>query len=88
MATNKFSSIVLLSLMVFAAILLPMISGQMIPCLEGVCTNSSECNEPCKSKGYQGGACVRMSIDTPTGACCCKPNFKSQDSFEFNDINN
>lgn len=60
----------------------------MIPCLEGVCTNSSECNEPCKSKGYQGGACVRMSIDTPTGACCCRPNFKSQDSFEFNDINN
>ncbi|KAG7537155.1 Reverse transcriptase domain [Arabidopsis suecica] len=42
----------------------------MIPCLEGVCTDSSECNEPCKSKGYQGGACVRMSIDLPTGACC------------------
>ncbi|CAA0408555.1 unnamed protein product [Arabidopsis thaliana] len=86
MATNKFLSILLLSLMAFAAILLPMISGQIITCLPGECTNPSECNAACKSNGYKGGACVSMSIGSRTGACCCKPNFKSQDSFKSNDI--
>ncbi|CAL9242722.1 unnamed protein product [Arabidopsis halleri] len=49
MVTNKFSSCLLFSLMVFFLILLPLISGQMIPCLPGKCRNTRTCNASCKS---------------------------------------
>ncbi|XP_023646075.1 putative defensin-like protein 83 [Capsella rubella] len=84
MMTNKFSSCLLFSLMVLVLILLPIISGQRIPCLPGKCTDSMKCNATCKSKGYKGGACVRMDVHSKTGACCCKVRFESQDSSHTN----
>ncbi|VVA90333.1 unnamed protein product [Arabis nemorensis] len=56
MAIKKFSS-----LMVFALLILPMISGDGVgmDCKEGVCRGKPECNASCKSAGYKnGGACV------------------------------
>ncbi|CAN8255510.1 unnamed protein product [Cochlearia groenlandica] len=74
---NNISSIMFSSLM-FAFLLLPMISGQMVPCLPGPCTSATPCDAKCKSKGYKGGACVFINIGAKTGACCCKVNFESQ----------
>ncbi|CAH8299328.1 unnamed protein product [Eruca vesicaria subsp. sativa] len=87
MTTNKFSSLILSLLMVTALFLMPIISGQMVPCLPGPCTNSAACNSACKSKGYKGGACVKMNVGEKSGACCCKPNFESQDSSISHDPN-
>ncbi|XP_019095551.1 PREDICTED: putative defensin-like protein 83 [Camelina sativa] len=86
MATNKFSYLSLLLLIVFTPSLLPIISGQMIPCISGICTDSTPCNVACISKGYKGGVCVRMDFSSTTGACCCNPNFKSQESFKSDNV--
>ncbi|ESQ29787.1 hypothetical protein EUTSA_v10023920mg [Eutrema salsugineum] len=87
MATKKSSSLLLFSFMVFALCLMPMISGQMIPCLPGECTKAAACDVACKSKGYKGGACIMMSFGAKTGACCCKANFESQDFSKSDDTN-
>ncbi|ESQ32396.1 hypothetical protein EUTSA_v10005194mg [Eutrema salsugineum] len=87
MAKNEFSPLLLLSLMVLALFLMPIISGQMLPCLPGECTKTEACDAACKSKGYKGGACIRMSFGEKTGACCCKANVESQDFSKSDDTN-
>lgn len=54
-------------------------TGQIIPCLPGICTNTATCSKACKSKGYKGGACVR-NVGSNTGVCCCRVGFESQDA--------
>ncbi|KAL0737885.1 hypothetical protein Bca4012_014095 [Brassica carinata] len=87
MATIKFSSLLFSLLLVTVLFLMPIISGQMVPCLPGACTNSEVCNSACKSKGYSGGACVKMGIGAKSGACCCKRKLESQDSSISKDAN-
>ncbi|CAN6876695.1 unnamed protein product [Brassica oleracea var. botrytis] len=87
MSTTKFSSLIFSLVMVTALFLMPIISGQMVPCLPGECTNSSACNSACKSKGYRGGVCVKMDIGAKSGACCCRRNVESQDSSMSYDAN-
>ncbi|XP_023633479.1 putative defensin-like protein 83 [Capsella rubella] len=85
MATYKFSSFLLLVLIVSTLSLLSMISGQMIPCLPGVCADTTSCHVACISQAYKGGACVLMDFSSTTGSCCCNPNIISQDSFKYSD---
>ncbi|CAH2044688.1 unnamed protein product [Thlaspi arvense] len=89
MATNILSSLLLSSLLVFAFFLMPMISGQMVPCLPGECTDSAACDAACKSKGNEGGACILISVDAKSGDCCCKANnFESLDDSSISDATN
>ncbi|ESQ56290.1 hypothetical protein EUTSA_v10026792mg [Eutrema salsugineum] len=79
MATKKFSSLV--SLMVFALIFLPMISGQAKECfLQPGCKNSGTCNEFCRYKGYRLGGFCEYYVGSKKGHCCCKLSFESQES--------
>ncbi|KAF8105608.1 hypothetical protein N665_0157s0176 [Sinapis alba] len=87
MTTIKFSSLLFSLLLVIVLFLVPIISGKMVPCLPGECKNSATCNSACKSKGYKGGACVMMGFGAKSGACCCNPNFQSQDSSISHDTN-
>ncbi|KAL0701248.1 hypothetical protein Bca4012_057370 [Brassica carinata] len=78
MATEKFSSLLLLSMMVFALIILPIDSafpGFYYKCMYDGCTLTPACMAKCKSMGFlRGGECRIYSFG---GACCCQCNDKS-----------
>ncbi|XP_020874635.1 putative defensin-like protein 89 [Arabidopsis lyrata subsp. lyrata] len=61
----------LVSVMVFALIVLPMISGQTgqnMQCFSGIaCTNTDTCNDYCKPRNNNlGGVCL-----VGLNCCCC-----------------
>nr|VDD41201.1 unnamed protein product [Brassica oleracea] len=75
MAAKKFSFLQLPFLVVFALILLPMISGQYYKCNKDGCTNTLVCDAKCKSMGFtKGGVCRAYSYG---GACCCECSSKA-----------
>ncbi|VYS70403.1 unnamed protein product [Arabidopsis thaliana] len=73
MTTKMVSSHRLLTLMVVALLLIPMISGQSSKCTKG-CTSTPECNIKCMKKGgghcqaYIGRSHGRLAIEN---YCCC-----------------
>ncbi|XP_019100890.1 PREDICTED: defensin-like protein 90 [Camelina sativa] len=74
MATNKFTSVLLLSLVMFALILLPMISGQYYKCKFDGCKITPVCDRKCMSMGYpRRGVCRIYSFG---GVCCCELSVK------------
>ncbi|CAN8328830.1 unnamed protein product [Cochlearia groenlandica] len=71
MATNKF---VFPSLMLFALLISPMISGQYYKCRRDGCISTPACDGKCMRMGYpKGGECRIYSFG---GACCCECNSK------------
>ncbi|KAG7547697.1 hypothetical protein ISN44_As12g029150 [Arabidopsis suecica] len=58
----------LVSVMVFALIVLPMISGKNLQCFSGIaCTNNDTCNDYCKPRNNNlGGVCL-----VGLNCCCC-----------------
>ncbi|EOA19119.1 hypothetical protein CARUB_v10007788mg [Capsella rubella] len=81
MATKCFSPFLLFSLMIFALILMPMISAFMPmkpyiePCLKG-CKNQAECIKTCMSMGHpKGGDCLGNQYGN---YCCCIAGLMSQ----------
>ncbi|CAN7060468.1 unnamed protein product [Brassica rapa subsp. trilocularis] len=79
MTTNKFSSLLLFSLMVSTLILLPMASGKIRVCPERrpPCKASKACIQNCKNFGYRTGGCEEIYADV---YCCCVDKLKSQDN--------
>ncbi|AEE83353.1 Protein of unknown function (PD694200) [Arabidopsis thaliana] len=76
----------LVSVMVFALILLPMISGQTMQCYSGIaCTDDGTCNDYCNPRNNNlGGVCLRRA-----NCCCCYVSVvKSQESSLSKDTNN
>ncbi|ESQ53137.1 hypothetical protein EUTSA_v10027228mg [Eutrema salsugineum] len=70
MATKKCSYLRLPMLMVFALILLPIISGQYYKCMKDGCISTLACDAKCTSMGYpRGGSCRAYSYG---GVCCCE----------------
>ncbi|CAL9225234.1 unnamed protein product [Arabidopsis halleri] len=59
----------LVSVMVFALIVLPMISGKNLQCFSGIaCTNTDTCNDYCKPRNNNlGGVCHLVGLN----CCCC-----------------
>ncbi|ESQ56295.1 hypothetical protein EUTSA_v10027134mg [Eutrema salsugineum] len=88
MANKEISSLLLLSLVVFALILVPTASGNTFSCLRSTshtlssveCQNNMTCNELCKFKGYKLGGFCHNYVGSKTGHCCCNPSYKSQES--------
>ncbi|CAF2057103.1 unnamed protein product [Brassica oleracea var. botrytis] len=79
MATEKFSSLLLLSMMVFALIILPIdsaVPGKLYyKCMPDGCTLTPPCAAKCESMGFQNaGECRIYSYG---GVCCCQCTDKS-----------
>ncbi|CAN7129855.1 unnamed protein product [Brassica rapa subsp. narinosa] len=78
MATKKFPSLLLLSMMVFALIIFPIDSafpGLYYKCTVDGCTLTPACSVKCKAMGFlRGGECRIYSYG---GACCCECTDKS-----------
>ncbi|CAN7083261.1 unnamed protein product [Brassica oleracea var. botrytis] len=79
MAANKFSSLLLFSLMVSTFILLPMASGKHFfkVKLRPPCKVSQECIQNCRKLGYMTRGCEEKHSSI---YCCCIPKMKSQDN--------
>ncbi|KAL0803924.1 hypothetical protein Bca101_096414 [Brassica carinata] len=88
MAANKFSSLLLFSLMVSTFILLPMASGKhffkvklgkirICPVRRPPCKVSQECIQNCRKLGYMTGGCEEKHSSI---YCCCIPKMKSRDN--------
>ncbi|KAG7548171.1 hypothetical protein ISN44_As12g033760 [Arabidopsis suecica] len=83
MAIIKFSSFLLLPLMVFALILMPIISGQTCRLFDSTSIpeerweSASKCNASCKSLGMKEGYCRQFD---GFDFCCCKHSHESLNS--------
>ncbi|EOA34885.1 hypothetical protein CARUB_v10022468mg [Capsella rubella] len=74
MATKKISYVLILSLLMFAFIILPMISGQYYKCKHDGCKSTPICDRKCLAMGYPlGGVCRIYSYG---GDCCCELSSK------------
>ncbi|CAN7083265.1 unnamed protein product [Brassica oleracea var. botrytis] len=79
MAANKFSSLLLFSLMVSTFILLPMASGQIriCPVRRPPCKVSQGCIQNCIKLGYMTGGCEEKYSSI---YCCCIHKMESRDN--------
>ncbi|WZZ64165.1 hypothetical protein YC2023_075535 [Brassica napus] len=79
MAANKFSSLLLFSLMVSTFILLPMASGKLFfkVKLRPPCKVSQGCIQNCIKLGYMTGGCEEKYSSI---YCCCIHKMESQDN--------
>ncbi|CAL9222430.1 unnamed protein product [Arabidopsis halleri] len=77
MAIKKFSSLLLLWLMMLTFIFIPMISGEMINKIREIkqcgmkCYSTHECNETCIDEGYEEGKCLGLGYRKGGVECCC-----------------
>ncbi|CAF1959595.1 unnamed protein product [Brassica oleracea var. botrytis] len=74
MAVKNSFSLLLSSLMMFALICIPTISGEIKFC--GMkCYSTPECNATCIHEGYEKGICLQN--DYGSLECCCQGNLRS-----------